>query len=57
MHLQKAGVDCRVLVAEENADLARRLNIKGAPTLVVTGESGASLYYGVPEIKKYIQAR
>ena len=57
MHLQKAGVDCRVLVAEENADLARRLNIKGAPTLVVTGESGVSLYYGVPEIKKYIQAR
>ena len=55
-HLKKAGVDCRILVAEENADLVRRLNIKGAPTLVVPKGDQAQLYYGVPEIKKYIQS-
>ena len=49
-------MDCRILVAEENADLVRRLNIKGAPTLVVPKGDQAQLYYGVPEIKKYIQS-
>ena len=56
-YLKKAGVDCRILVAEENADLVRHLGIKGAPTLTVSEGGQTKVYYGVPEIKKYVQSR
>ena len=52
--LTKAGVAYEKRIAEENLDLCRSLNIKGAPTLVITDGENHSLYYSVPEIKKYI---
>ncbi len=52
--LNKSGVAYEKLIAEENLDLCRQLEVKGAPTLVITDGSSHKLYYGVPEIKKYI---
>ena len=52
--LGKAGVAYEKLIAEENIDLCRSFDIKGAPTLVVTDGENAVKYYGVPEIKKYL---
>ena len=52
--LTKAGVSYEKLIAEENLDLCRKLEIKGAPTLVITDGENASKFYSVPEIKKYI---
>ena len=52
--LTKAGVAYEKKIAEENVDLCRAYNVKGAPTLIITdGENHAS-YYSVPEIKKYL---
>ena len=52
--LNKAGVAYEKLIAEENLDLCRELDIKGAPTLVITDGENATKFYSVPEIKKYI---
>ena len=52
--LGKAGVAYEKLIAEENIDLCRSFDIKGAPTLVITDGETAVKYYGVPEIKKYL---
>ena len=52
--LNKAGVSYEKLIAEENLDLCRQLDIKGAPTLVITDGENTAKYYSVPEIKKYI---
>ena len=54
--LQKAGVAYEKVIAEENVDLCRQYNIKGAPTLVVTDGENFQTYYSVPEIKKYLAA-
>jgi len=55
--LSKAGVDFEKLIADEHLEACRTLGIKGAPTLVVTDGEGSQLYYGVPEIKKYLASR
>ena len=52
--LTKAGVSYEKIIAEENLDLCRQLDIKGAPTLVITDGENTAKYYSVPEIKKYI---
>jgi len=52
--LNKAGVSYEKLIAEENLDLCRKLDVKGAPTLVISQGDSHTLCYGVPEIKKYI---
>ena len=52
--LNKAGVSYEKLIAEENLDLCRELDIKGAPTLVITDGENHTKFYSVPEIKKYI---
>ncbi len=52
--LNKAGVSYEKLIAEENLDLCRQLDIKGAPTLVLTDGENHTKFYSVPEIKKYI---
>ena len=52
--LDKAGVAYEKLIAEENIDLCRQLDIKGAPTLVVSDGENTVSYYGVPEIKKFL---
>ena len=52
--LGKAGVSYEKLIAEENLDLCRQLEIKGAPTLVISDGENHTKFYSVPEIKKYI---
>ncbi len=52
--LGKAGLAYEKQIAEENLELCRKLGIKGAPTLVISDGENHTLYYGVPEIKKYI---
>ena len=52
--LNKAGVSYEKRIAEENLDLCRQLDIKGAPTLVLTDGENHTKFYSVPEIKKYI---
>jgi len=52
--LTQAGVAYEKLIAEENLDLCRQYNVKGAPTLIVTDGEHVQSYYSVPEIKKYL---
>ena len=52
--LNKAGVSYEKLIAEENLDLCRKFDVKGAPTLILTDGENATKFYAVPEIKKYI---
>ncbi len=52
--LNKAGVSYEKLIAEENLDLCRQFEVKGAPTLILTDGENHTLHYSVPEIKKYI---
>ena len=54
--LNKANVEFEKVIAEENADLAKELGIRQAPTLVVVDENGIAKYQGVSDIKKYIKA-
>ena len=54
--LDKEGFAYENLTAEEHADLCRQYGIKGAPTLVLTDGVHFEKYYGVAEIKKYLQS-
>ncbi len=54
--LNKANVEFEKVIAEENADLAKELGIRQAPTLVVVDENGVAKYQGVSDIKKFIKA-
>ncbi len=54
--LDKANVEFDKVLAEENADLAKELGIKQAPTLVITDENGVAKYQGVSDIKKFLKA-
>ncbi len=56
MMLDRAGVAYETLLANENAELAKSLEIKQAPTLAVIGSEGYEKYTGVSEIKAYIEA-
>lgn len=53
--LTKAGVDYSKVLAEENAELAKQLGIKQAPTLVVVDHGHIAKHTGVSDIKKYIE--
>ena len=52
--LGKAGIAFEKKIAEENVDLCRQYNVKGAPTLIITDGDSYASYYSVPEIKKYL---
>ena len=54
--LDKEGFVYDNLVAEEHTDLCVQYGIKGAPTLVITDGVHFEKYYGVAEIKKYLQS-
>ena len=54
--LDKDGFAYDNLVAEENPELCRQYGIKGAPTLVISDGVHFEKYYGVAEIKKYLQS-
>ncbi len=54
--MDKDGFAYDNLVAEENPELCRQYGIKGAPTLVISDGVHFEKYYGVAEIKKYLQS-
>ena len=54
--LEKAGVEYKKLLANENVELVNAFGIKQAPTLVVVKNGEASKYLGVSEIKKMLNA-
>ena len=54
--LKGAGIDFKELDAYENADLAKQLGIKEAPTLLVPAENGYISYNNPSDIKKYIES-
>ena len=53
--LDKAGVSYEVLLANENAELANKLEVKQAPTLITLAGDMYNKYVGVSEIKKFIE--
>ena len=54
--LAKAGIAVEEIMAYENQDLAVRLGIKQAPTLVVVSGGAVEKFAGVAEIKKFIDS-
>lgn len=54
--LEKAGVVFEKLHATENADLAREMGVKQAPTLVIVEGDSVKRYAGVAEISAYIKS-
>ncbi|MBE7040830.1 MAG: ribonucleoside triphosphate reductase [Ruminococcaceae bacterium] len=54
--LDKAGVSYEKLLANENAELATKLGVKQAPTLVIIKDGEVAKYHGVSDIKKLLQA-
>ncbi len=52
--LDKAGISYEKLFVSENPDLAKELELKQAPTLVVYKGSEAVKYAGVAAVKKFI---
>lgn len=54
--LEKAGVVFEKLHATENAELALKLGVKQAPTLVITDGETVTRYAGVAEISAYIKS-
>ncbi len=56
--LDAEGVQYKVMLAEENTDLARQYGIMQAPTAVIVGKNGDSApekYVGVENIKNYVK--
>ena len=54
--LEKAGISYEKLYVNENEDLAKKLELKQAPTLVIVNGETSVKYAGVPAIKKYLEA-
>ncbi len=54
--LEKAGIEFKKLLAEENAELVESYGIKQAPTLVIIKNGEVSKYTGVSEIRKFISS-
>ncbi len=53
--LEKAGVDFSVVVATENVELTKHLDVKQAPTLVVIKDGLVERIVNLSNIKKYIE--
>ena len=54
--LDKANISVNEVMAYENEDLAIKLGVRQAPTLVAVVDGAAEKYSGVAEIKKFIEA-
>ncbi len=53
--LAEAGVDYRLILAEENRDLARTYGIVQAPSIVITGDEGVTRYSGLGSILSFLK--
>jgi len=56
-HLERAGVEYKVVDANENPDLCAKYNIQSVPTFVKDTESGVEILRGVSEIVGWIRNR
>ena len=54
--LDRAGVDYRVVDAEENEDLVHTYSVMQAPTLIIVQRGAVSQYTNMSNIKKYVEA-
>ncbi len=54
--LDKAGVQYEKLYVNENEELARKFDLRQAPTLVIVNGEEATKFAGVPAIKKYLES-
>ncbi len=54
--LEKAGIPYEKLYVDENEELAKELELKQAPTLVIRNGVSTAKYAGVPAIKKYLDS-
>ena len=54
--LEKAGISYEKLYVNENEELAKKLELKQAPTLVIMNGETVEKHVGVAGIKKYIEA-
>ena len=55
--LNRAGVEYKVIDAEENRDLTIAYGIKKAPTLLVSNGNGYDRYENASEVRRYIENR
>ncbi|MBQ8254197.1 MAG: ribonucleoside triphosphate reductase, partial [Clostridia bacterium] len=54
--LEKAGVSYEKLYVNENEEMAKKLELRQAPTLVIMNGESATKFAGVPAIKKYLES-
>ena len=52
----RAGFEFEKLIADDNIELAKQYGVKGSPTLVITDGEKTEKFYGVPDIKKYLES-
>ncbi len=52
--LDKAGVDYRMINAEEKPELARQFSVMQAPTLIIREDDGFTAYPGVSDIRGWL---
>ena len=53
-YLDKAGLECEKIMAEENVELALSYGVKQAPTLVVVDGEHVEKFAGAGAIKNYL---
>ncbi len=54
--LEKAGISYEKLYVDENEEMAKKLELKQAPTLVIVNGDSSIKFAGVPAIRKYIDS-
>ncbi len=54
--LEKAGVSYEKLYVNENEEMAKKLELRQAPTLVIMNGDSTAKFAGVPAIKKYLES-
>ena len=57
MLLDKARIKYTVIDAEDNAELAQKLGVQKAPTLLVPTKGGIKVYDNASEIKRFIEGK
>ena len=54
--LGKVGYEYEKLIADDNIELAKQYGVKGSPTLVISDGVNSEKFYGVTEIKKFLES-
>ena len=54
--IEEAGFDCDIVLADENADLARQYGVSQAPTLIVFNDGEPETIKNVSNIRKYLES-